>query len=225
MFAPDSPLEGDGFELSVPGRAVRPFGPGEGAFQRSGVRPIGLGFREGSVERSAETTRDDPDGEYPKRNRWFESGSLQRGVNCEPEFRGPFGHVENTTVRISLPPAANQQRGIAGLFNAIDRVADATGAPIEEASIGSAAAVKNRFGPGGISERNPSAPSGLSPSQRRRSAIAGWRPSRVRRRRAARYDPSRNRDMGRSARSSTGTGAVAGNRKRLPATDVRQMKR
>jgi len=30
------------------------------------------------VERSAETTRDDPDGEYLKRNRWFESGSLQR---------------------------------------------------------------------------------------------------------------------------------------------------
>jgi hypothetical protein len=35
------------------------------------------------VERSAETTRDDPDGEYLKRNRWFESGSLQRGVRCE----------------------------------------------------------------------------------------------------------------------------------------------
>ena len=37
-----------------------------------------LRFREGSVERSAETTRDDPDGEYLKRNRWFESGSLHR---------------------------------------------------------------------------------------------------------------------------------------------------
>ena len=32
-FAPDSPLEGDGFELSVPGRAIRPFGRGEGVFQ------------------------------------------------------------------------------------------------------------------------------------------------------------------------------------------------
>jgi hypothetical protein len=32
------------------------------------------------VERSAETTRDDPDGEYLKRNRWFESGSLHRRV-------------------------------------------------------------------------------------------------------------------------------------------------
>jgi hypothetical protein len=35
-------------------------------------------FQEGSVDRSAETTRDDPDGECLKRNRWFESGSLQR---------------------------------------------------------------------------------------------------------------------------------------------------
>ena len=30
---------------------------------------------------------DDPDGEYLKRNRWFESGSLQRGVRCKPDFR------------------------------------------------------------------------------------------------------------------------------------------
>ena len=36
------------------------------------------------MESSAETTRDDPDGEYLKRNRWFESGSLQRGVRNEP---------------------------------------------------------------------------------------------------------------------------------------------
>jgi integrase len=32
-FASDSPLEGDGFELSVPGRAIRPFGRGEDVFQ------------------------------------------------------------------------------------------------------------------------------------------------------------------------------------------------
>jgi hypothetical protein len=38
------------------------------------------------VERSAETTRDDPDGKYLKRNRWFESGSLQQRVCCEPDF-------------------------------------------------------------------------------------------------------------------------------------------
>jgi len=36
------------------------------------------------VERSAETTRDDPDGEYLKRNRWFESGSLQQRVRLSP---------------------------------------------------------------------------------------------------------------------------------------------
>ncbi len=33
VFALDSPLEGDGFELSVPGRGIRPFGRGEDAFQ------------------------------------------------------------------------------------------------------------------------------------------------------------------------------------------------
>jgi hypothetical protein len=32
-FVCDSALEGDGFELSVPGRAVRPFGRGEDVFQ------------------------------------------------------------------------------------------------------------------------------------------------------------------------------------------------
>src|SRR5437660_11340536 len=36
------------------------------------------------MERSAETTKDDPDGEYLKRNRWFESGSLQRRVCLSP---------------------------------------------------------------------------------------------------------------------------------------------
>ena len=36
------------------------------------------------MERSAETTRDDPDGEYLKRNRWFESCSLQRRVRLSP---------------------------------------------------------------------------------------------------------------------------------------------
>ena len=38
------------------------------------------------MERSAETTRDDPDGEYLKRNRWFESPSLRQRVHCEPDF-------------------------------------------------------------------------------------------------------------------------------------------
>jgi hypothetical protein len=44
-------------------------------------------FREGSVERSAETTRDDPDNEYLKRNRRFESCFLQRRVSNEPWTR------------------------------------------------------------------------------------------------------------------------------------------
>ena len=37
-FAPDSPLEGDGFELSVPGRAIRPFGR-RGGFPVIGSSP------------------------------------------------------------------------------------------------------------------------------------------------------------------------------------------
>jgi hypothetical protein len=32
-FAADSLVEGDGFELSVPGRSIRPFGRGEDVFQ------------------------------------------------------------------------------------------------------------------------------------------------------------------------------------------------
>ena len=39
------------------------------------------------MERSAETTRDDPEGEYLKRNRWFESGSLYRRVFSRVERR------------------------------------------------------------------------------------------------------------------------------------------
>ena len=51
------------------------------------------------MERSAETTRDDPDGEYLKRNRWFESGSLQCG--------NVFTHAEmraEVVKRFGLPP-------------------------------------------------------------------------------------------------------------------------
>jgi hypothetical protein len=36
----DCLLEGDGFELSVPGRAIRPFGRGEDVFQRSEFAPL-----------------------------------------------------------------------------------------------------------------------------------------------------------------------------------------
>jgi len=59
-FAADSPPEGAGFELVVP-------------------------F---SVKRKREGWRNDKrrpqDGEYRKRDRGFESGSLQRGVSSEP---------------------------------------------------------------------------------------------------------------------------------------------
>jgi hypothetical protein len=67
------------------------------------------------VERSAETTRDDPDGEYLKRNRWFESGSLQRRVLCEPDFRGrippmtggePFGTAAGSVSCLAPRPVS-----------------------------------------------------------------------------------------------------------------------
>src|SRR5438105_2901307 len=49
------------------------------------LSPLRTSFSGGKrVERSAETTGDDPDGEYLKRNRWFESGSLQRRVCLSP---------------------------------------------------------------------------------------------------------------------------------------------
>jgi hypothetical protein len=61
------------------------------------------------VERSAETTRDDPEGEYLKRNRWFESGSLQRGVRCEPDFRGRIPPMASV---ISPGPLISGQRDV-----------------------------------------------------------------------------------------------------------------
>src|SRR4051812_4369502 len=46
------------------------------------LSPLRTSFSGGKRARSAETTRDDPHGEYLKRNRWFESGSLQQGVRA-----------------------------------------------------------------------------------------------------------------------------------------------
>ena len=44
---------------------------------------------------------DDPDGEYLKRNRWFESGSLQQGVSNEPG--GRLGMVGRAGDQFQLP--------------------------------------------------------------------------------------------------------------------------
>jgi hypothetical protein len=64
-FAVDSPLEGDGFEPSVPG-TKQPVLVAEGELR---------GPNRGSQK-----------GLFLMRYRWFESISLQRRVACEPEF-------------------------------------------------------------------------------------------------------------------------------------------
>jgi hypothetical protein len=91
----DSPLEGTGFEPSVPLPRLSSIPSGSRRDHRAkygrlsarprvrclsppALSPLRTSFSGGNVERSAETTRDDPDGEYLKRNRWFESGSLKR---------------------------------------------------------------------------------------------------------------------------------------------------
>src|ERR1700692_17628 len=67
-ISPDSLLEGDGFEPSVPG-TKEPFFVAEGELRR----PNG-----GSQK-----------GLFLMRYRWFESISLQRRVHCEPDFLPP----------------------------------------------------------------------------------------------------------------------------------------
>ena len=72
------------------------------------------------MERSAETIRDDADGEYLKRNRWFESGSLHQGVmnklsqaaNLPQAANRPTLTGEGLTVRIPFPPAASLARAL-----------------------------------------------------------------------------------------------------------------
>jgi hypothetical protein len=66
QFIADSPLEGMGFELSFPD-GIGPFATTRTGFQRETCRK--------SVTTLA-------------RNRKFESSSLPRRVNCEPDFRG-----------------------------------------------------------------------------------------------------------------------------------------
>ena len=61
-FARDSPLEGGGFEPSVPGREITVMEDGPGCLEK-GADLLG--------------------------NRRFESTSLQRGVRCEPGYSRP----------------------------------------------------------------------------------------------------------------------------------------
>src|SRR6202035_1937181 len=66
-FAPDSPLEGDGFEPSVPVAKKSVF-VAEGELR---------GWKGGRPQRGVSFTG----------YRWFESISLQQRVTCEPDFR------------------------------------------------------------------------------------------------------------------------------------------
>jgi hypothetical protein len=61
-------------------------------------------FGREALKRSAETTRDDPEGEYLKRNRWFESGSLQQRVRCEPDPRERIPSDDGGRARCAVRP-------------------------------------------------------------------------------------------------------------------------
>ena len=49
----------------------------------------------------------------PERDRWFESGSLQRGVRCEPDFRGRSFRQRQPSAALARGPAFrdHSQRG------------------------------------------------------------------------------------------------------------------
>ena len=92
------------------------------------------------MERSAETTRDDPDGEYLKRNRWFESGSLQRGVRLspgaavegrEPRFSARLCGADLATgsaeTRRALQDRANRRQYLCGAIFQYRSAADGVG--------------------------------------------------------------------------------------------------
>src|SRR5712671_2914534 len=107
MFAPgfarNSSLEGSGFEPSVPLprlssiRAVRAeiIGRSTDVFRRD--REFDVSALQGRLSTSSQSQCSTDPGLiagtwhrplFLTRDRWFESGSLQRGVNCEPDFRG-----------------------------------------------------------------------------------------------------------------------------------------
>src|SRR6266850_2851706 len=73
-FAPDSPVEGTGFEPSVPRDTTN-------LSSRLWLVPAN---RKVGAKENRHTKRR----ALPPRNRWFESCSPQRRVQCEPDFRG-----------------------------------------------------------------------------------------------------------------------------------------
>ena len=85
-FATDSPVEGDGFKLLVPGLET--------------VKPSS-GDRTAVLTTAAELSR----------NRWFESVFLQRGGDCEPDFRG---RILSMTVGPFFFPSCRPGYGFAG---------------------------------------------------------------------------------------------------------------
>jgi hypothetical protein len=98
-FAADSPLEGSGFEPSVPLprlssiRAVRAeiIGRSTDVFRRD--REFNVSALSTSSQSQCSTAPGLIAGTWHRplfltRDRWFESGSLQRRVRCEPDFRG-----------------------------------------------------------------------------------------------------------------------------------------
>ena len=78
----DSPLEEDGFELAVPPRRERLWAATPGKHCRFGPEPVS-----GSAFRAAVSDWQRPKSLSQERDRWFESGSLQRRVSNELFWR------------------------------------------------------------------------------------------------------------------------------------------
>ena len=75
----DSPAEEDGFELAVPPRRERLWAATPGKHCRFGPQPVsGSAFHAAVSDWQAQKSLSQV------RYRWFESGSLQRRVRCEP---------------------------------------------------------------------------------------------------------------------------------------------
>src|SRR6266404_5213167 len=77
-FAQDSPLEGTGFEPSVPPRTERPWGAPKSILA---ISDLTLG---GSTDRADVPIGNAQQSLLQQRDRWFESGSLHGRVSNEP---------------------------------------------------------------------------------------------------------------------------------------------